>query len=178
MSDKPPASLFKIVIVGEGGVGKTSTILRFTTNSFLENYIPTLGASFASHEMEVDDRLAVLQIWDLGGQKHYERLRSRFYRGARGVVMVYDTTRNETYEEMSTWKKEVDSHVDDYSLVILGNKVDLITEREVKFDSGIILAEEFGGSYFETSVKLDQNVEEAFQTLVRGALEIVDRMSD
>ncbi|MHA1961773.1 MAG: Rab family GTPase [Candidatus Thorarchaeota archaeon] len=172
-NEKQPA-LFKVVVVGSGGVGKTSTILRYTTNSFRENYIPTLGAGFARKVLEVDGRHVTLQIWDLGGQEHLKKVRANFYAGAMGVLFVYDTTRTETLEHVSSWRDEVNSHLGEYRSVLLANKVDLVDARLVSASEGKETALMMESDYLETSAKLDQNVEEAFQSVASQMIAMME----
>ena len=161
---------FKIAFVGSGSVGKTSTILRFTTNIFRENYIPTLGVGFAKKMISVQEKRVSLQIWDMGAQDHLGKIRANYFGGARGVVFVYDITKRETFNELMKWKAEVDEHLSGYCILIAANKLDLEDQREVSSQEGIDIAKKFDGEFIEISAKTGQNVEDAFQSIAALAI--------
>jgi len=154
MDDRRFTRIYKIVVVGSGAVGKTSLILRFTTGAFRESYIQTLGAGFAFKNLNVDNRLVKLQIWDLAGQPKMKKVRSNFYTGASGVIFIYDVTRRKTFDEMLGWKTEADTHAPNRASLLVANKTDLMQDRTVKGIEGNEMAEKFGGRILETSVKM------------------------
>jgi small GTP-binding protein len=162
---------FKIAFVGSGAVGKTSTILRFTTNTFRENYIPTLGVGFARKILEIDQKRVSLQIWDMGAQEHLGKIRANYFGGARGVVFVYDVTRQDTFDQLIKWKAEVDEHLSGYSVLIAGNKIDLKDQREVPTKEGNKLARKFEGEHITISAKTGKNVDDAFRLIALQAIE-------
>ncbi|MHA1958940.1 MAG: Rab family GTPase [Candidatus Thorarchaeota archaeon] len=166
-----PSYLFKVVTVGSAAVGKTSMILRYVTGRFREYYAPTLGADFSVKHMEFDKDTVKLQIWDLGSQDFLGHVRAGFYPGSRGVVFLYDVTREDSFKELYAWKKEVDTHIKNYQSVIVANKTDLEEERTVTKKDGKKVAKEFGASYIETSVKLNENVDDAFKLVGEHILE-------
>jgi len=168
-----PTYLLKVVAVGPSAVGKTSIILRYTTGSFRDHYIPTLGVDFAIKKVELDDHVVRLQCWDMGSQDFLGSVRSGFYPGARGAIFMYDVTRRESFEDIHKWKAEVDAHLSKYLGIIIANKIDLISEREVSSEEGKQLAEQFGMDYIETSVKLNQNVNEAFRIIAQKIIEYI-----
>jgi small GTP-binding protein len=161
---------FKIAFVGSASVGKTSTILRFTTNTFRDNYIPTLGVGFAKKMVSVQEKRASLQIWDMGAQDHLGKIRANYFGGARGVVFVYDITKQETFDELINWKEEVDEHLSGYSILVAANKLDLKTQRKVSSRKGNNLAKKFDGKYIEISAKTGEKVEDAFQLIASLAI--------
>jgi small GTP-binding protein len=167
--------LFKVTVVGDGSVGKTSTIRRYTTNTFSEDYLPTLGVGFARQVFAIENKRVTLQIWDLGGQEHLGNVRANFYEGALGVIFVYDVTRSETFENISEWKKEVDSNLQEYALLIVGNKVDLVNQRIVSTEEGVLLAKEIGGKYLEISAKLGKNVDKTFIMITKQMMNIISQ---
>jgi small GTP-binding protein len=156
---------FKIAFVGSGSVGKTSTILRFTTDTFRENYIPTLGVGFARKSVDIQNKRVSLQIWDMGAQDHLGQIRANYFGGARAVVFVYDITKRYTFDELMKWKTEVDGHLTGYTRLVVGNKLDLVDYREVTYQEGLELANEFDGDYFEISAKSGLNVEGLFMEI-------------
>jgi len=166
-----PSYLFKIVTVGGAAVGKTSIIVRYTTGKFREYYSPTLGADFAIKSMELDDNRVKLQIWDMGSQDFLGSVRAGFYPGAKGVLFMYDVTSRESFEELTKWKKEVDLHVKGYERLVVANKTDLKDERVVSKAEGKKIAKRFGGIYLESSVKLNENVNDSFSKMAEMVLE-------
>jgi len=155
------------VTVGSSAVGKTSLILRYTTGKFREYYTPTLGADFSIKTMQFDQSKVKLQIWDLGSQDFLEAVRSGYYQGARGIIYMYDVTRPETMEELWNWKKEADKHVKGAVNLVVANKTDLATERQVTSKEGEKFAKRFLADYHETSVKLNDGVDDTFTTIAK-----------
>ncbi|MHA1484723.1 MAG: Rab family GTPase [Candidatus Thorarchaeota archaeon] len=174
MDDRTFTRIYKIVVVGSGAVGKTSLILRFTTGAFRESYIRTLGAGFAFKNLNVDNRLVKLQIWDLAGQPKMKKVRSNFYTGASGVVFIYDVTRRETFDEILGWKKEAKTHVPNCACLLVANKTDLVQDRAVTEAEGNEMAEKFSGTFLETSVKMNENVEDVFKVITREIMKNAD----
>jgi small GTP-binding protein len=174
MDDRSFTRIYKIVVVGSGAVGKTSLILRFTTGAFRETYIQTLGAGFAFKNLDVDNRLVKLQIWDLAGQPQMKKVRSNFYTGASGVIFIYDVTRRKTFDEIVGWKKEADTHAQGSVSLLVANKTDMVQDRDVAEAEGREKAEKFGWSYVETSVKLNENVGDVFKIIARKIMTAID----
>lgn len=169
-----PTYLLKVVAVGHPAVGKTSIILRYTTGSFREHYIPTLGVDFAIKKLELDQHIVRLQVWDMGSQEFLGSVRSGFYPGARGAIFMYDVSRRESFEAIQRWKAEVDAHLSKYIGILVANKIDLISEREVSTEEGKKLAESLEMGYIETSVKLNQNVNEAFRVISQEIIDYIE----
>jgi small GTP-binding protein len=162
-----PQFLYKVVTVGSSAVGKTSIILRYTTGKFREYYTPTLGADFSIKNMQFDENKVKLQIWDLGSQDFLEAVRSGYYHGARGVIFMYDVTRPDTLEDLWDWKKEADKHLKGAIYLVVGNKTDLEKERRVTPAEGAKFAKSFLADYHETSVKLNDGVDDTFTTITK-----------
>ena len=167
-----PSYLFKVATVGASAVGKTSIILRYTSGTFREYYAPTLGADFATKQVDINSDNVRLQIWDLGGQDFLGQVRAKFYRGARGVVYMFDVTRRDTFDELYAWKDEVGTHLKDYTRLVVANKTDLESERLVSSDEGEKFAKEIGAEYIEASVKLNEGVADTFTTIAK---QIIDK---
>ncbi len=173
----------KIAVVGDGAVGKTSLVLQFTEKSFKEVYLQTIGANFAIKTLTLDaehnNEEVRLSCWDLAGQEHFASVRSSFYSGALGVIYVYDLTRKETLENLVEWKKEVDKRVPGIPAVMLGNKVDLIDQREVTDADGGEMAKKLDAyKLWETSAKTGENVDSAFATIGMLAYEEAKRREE
>jgi small GTP-binding protein len=165
------ALIYKICVIGDGGVGKTSLVLRYTESKFNEQYIMTIGSNFAIKKVDLPEfpNLEVrLQLWDLAGQKHFSFVRPPFYRGAAGLIYVFDVTRRSSFVNLPSWKEEAEKVIGVKPSVILGNKIDLATDfREVGSGEGQALCDEYNASaYLETSAKTGVNYVEAFKKLV------------
>jgi len=163
--------IYKICVVGNGGVGKTSMVLRYCENSFKENYIMTIGSNFSTKTVELPDLpqfQVKLQIWDLAGQKHFSFVRPPFYRGATGIIYVFDLTRRSSFADLGEWQTEVEKVIGQKPAILVGNKIDLAREgkREVAEQDGESLRGELNATkYFETSAKEGDSVEEVFKLL-------------
>jgi Ras-related protein Rab-7A len=161
--------LFKIVVLGESGVGKTSLLLRYVENKFTMATKSTIGSDFLSKEVDVDDKPVTLQIWDTAGQERFQGLGTSFYRGADGVVFVFDVTRRNTFEEIPAWKKAFliqigQENNDDFPILVLANKVDLPDRQVSKAEVKEYCARE-GLPFFETSAKESLNVDRSFEKI-------------
>lgn len=164
--------IFKIVIIGDAAVGKTSLINRFIEAKFKEDYRPTLGANLLRQnvEIEVDGKqfLCTLVIWDIAGQSRFELIRSLYFKGCVGAFLVYDCTRPTTFEDITKiWLNELLINTGSrVSFVLIGNKIDLKDSQSVLKEEGIELAEEINATEFiETSAKTGENVTNAFKSL-------------
>lgn len=163
--------VFKVILTGPAAVGKTSLLQRFVHNNFSESYSLTIGVDFLSKQVELEDnKSARLTIWDIGGQKRFEFMRSKFYNGANGALLVFDLTREETFEKikdsLEVLKREAGTHVD---FILVGNKADLIESvgRVIPKKKAKNFAEDQGSFYIETSAKTGDSVEEAFVQLTQ-----------
>lgn len=159
---------FKLLLIGDSGVGKSSLLLRFTSNTF-DNLPPTVGVDFRLKKMTVEGKRVKLAIWDTAGQERFRTLTSAYYRGAQGVILVYDVTRRETFTNLSdVWLKELElySTYQDCIKMVVGNKVDKENERVVSKQEGINFAREHKCIYLECSAKARINVEHCFEELV------------
>jgi len=163
--------VFKITILGESAVGKTSLINQFVEGSFQEDYKPTLGANIVRKDVNIEKVNAKVRLimWDLAGQEKYNVIRSMYFQGCVGSLFVYDITRHQTFDNIeSKWLRDFKNYVKkEGEYVLIGNKIDLDDERVVKAEEGKKLAEKIKASAFiETSAKLGENVEHAFKNLV------------
>ncbi|KAJ1392207.1 Small GTPase superfamily [Sesbania bispinosa] len=163
---------FKILLIGDSAVGKSSLLVSFISNS-VEDLAPTIGVDFKIKLLTVGGKRLKLTIWDTAGQERFRTLTSSYYRGAQGIILVYDVTRRDTFTNLSeVWSKEVElySTNQDCVKVLVGNKVDRDSERLVSREEGLALAEELGCLFFECSAKTRENVEQCFEELALKAL--------
>jgi small GTP-binding protein len=166
--------VLKVCVVGEGAVGKTSLIIRYTEGHFRESYLMTVGTSFAVKEIDFGDTLVRLQLWDLAGQPHFSSVRPVFYRGSAGAMLVYDVTRRESFDSIMEWYSEVSQVTGKLTSVLLANKVDLTDQRQVSMEEGMAFAEQHGWTYFETSAKDGRGVNDAFRQIAVQSVNRVD----
>lgn len=160
--------LFKILLIGNSGVGKSSLLLRFADDTFTDNFMPTIGVDFKIRTLEVDGKTIKLQIWDTAGQERFKTITSSYYKGAHGIIVVYDVTDKESYKNIDTWMNEVEKHAsDNVSRILVGNKSDLTDSRQVTTDEGKELADQYNIRFMETSAKESANVEEAFTLMTK-----------
>ena len=159
--------LLKIPFVGDGGVGKTSIISRLMGETFSQSYLMTLGANFFVKKMNIDQIDVGVQLWDTAGQQRFTSLRPMFYRGSRAVVLVYDITRPETFENLQHWLNDIQREAPGSTISILGNKIDLEDQRLVSTGEGRNYATTVGALFAETSAKTGQGIEEALHQLVQ-----------
>lgn len=162
--------LFKVLIIGNSGVGKSCLLLRFAEDMFSDNYISTIGVDFKIRKIDLEGKSIKLQIWDTAGQERFRTITKSYYRGSNGIVVVYDITDRESFEQIQHWMSEIDSHASpDVCRLLVGNKCDLEENRAVKTEEGESLARQYGIPFLETSAKDSKNVEEMFITMA-GAM--------
>jgi len=158
--------LFKLVLIGDSGVGKSCLLLRFADDAFTESYISTIGVDFRFRTVKIDKKTVKLQIWDTAGQERFRTITSAYYRGADGIIMVYDITSQESFDHVNDWLKEVNRYASEGTCKLLvGNKSDRTTEKVVTKERAKEFADDIGVPFLETSAKSAANVEEAFLTM-------------
>ncbi len=177
MSDEVKEFVFKIVVLGDAAVGKTSLINQYIERSFEEDYKPTLGANIIRKDVFVKEINASVRLimWDLAGQEKYNVIRSMYFQGCVGALLVYDVTRHNTFETInSKWLKDFKKYVKkEGTYILIGNKIDLTDQRMVSAEDGINFAKKINASdYIETSAKSGENAEKAFENLVHQILKL------
>ena len=174
--------IHKIVVIGDASVGKTSLIKKYTAGSFNQEYIKTVGAQFSRYSKVIGDNIRVrLLFWDISGQDEFEFMRPKFYHGARGAIVTFDLTREDTSKNVMTWYNELRRHVGVIPTILFGNKFDLIKDPD-SFDDSIIEKEiEMDKFYkfYKTSAKTGAHVHEAFDAIIRHLVELeIDRSQE
>jgi len=166
--------IFKIIVCGDAEVGKTSLVLRFTDNAFNRRYLPTLGTNISEKILRVRGVIIQLILWDIAGQKKFQRMRKHFYSGSNGVILVFDLTRMNTFKSITATYKDINKSLiygENISGFIIGNKNDL-ESREVNRDDAEKLAQKLNLGYIETSALTGENVEEAFYNIAETLYKI------
>ncbi|XP_010581198.1 PREDICTED: ras-related protein Rab-2A isoform X1 [Haliaeetus leucocephalus] len=170
------AYLFKYIIIGDTGVGKSCLLLQFTDKRFQPVHDLTIGVEFGARMITIDGKQIKLQIWDTAGQESFRSITRSYYRGAAGALLVYDITRRDTFNHLTTWLEDARQHSNSNMVIMLiGNKSDLESRREVKKEEGEAFAREHGLIFMETSAKTASNVEEAF---INTAKEIYEKIQE
>ncbi|XP_022986376.1 ras-related protein RABA1f-like [Cucurbita maxima] len=168
--------LFKVVLIGDSGVGKSNLLSRFTRNEFSLETKSTIGVEFATRSIRVDDKIVKAQIWDTAGQERYRAITSAYYRGAVGALIVYDVTRHVTFENVERWLKELRGHTDHNIVIMLvGNKADLRHLRAVSMEDAQAFAERERTYFMETSALESFNVENSFTEVLTQTYRVVSR---
>ena len=163
--------LFKLLIIGESGVGKTCLLLRYTDDSFTANHLTTIGIDFKIKIVPLpNNKLVKLQIWDTAGQERFRTITKTYYKGAHGIILTYDVTDQNSFKNIRNWIKQIEANAQtNVCKVLVGNKCDK-PDRVVSEEEGKKLAEDFNMSFFETSAKTNQNVNEVFNFLTEEIL--------
>ncbi|XP_042483396.1 ras-related protein RABD1-like isoform X1 [Macadamia integrifolia] len=179
--------LFKLLLIGDSSVGKSCLLLRFADDSYVDSYISTIGVDFLGtflfrfllqkiRTVEQDGKTIKLQIWDTAGQERFRTITSSYYRGAHGIIIVYDVTEMESFNNVKQWLNEIDRYANDsVCKLLVGNKCDLVDEKVVDTQTAKAFADELGIPFLETSAKDAINVEQAFLTM---AAEIKKRVGN
>ncbi|CBY00063.1 GTPase Ypt2 [Plenodomus lingam] len=168
--------LIKLLLIGDSGVGKSCCLLRFSEDSFTPSFITTIGIDFKIRTIELDGKRVKLQIWDTAGQERFRTITTAYYRGAMGILLVYDVTDQRSFENIRTWFSNVEQHATEgVNKILIGNKCDWEEKRAVSTEQGQALADELGIPFLEVSAKSNINVDKAFYSL---ASDIKKRLID
>ena len=158
--------LFKVLLIGNSGVGKSSLFLRFVDDIWEDNFVPTIGVDFKVKTLSIEDKKIKLQIWDTAGQERFRTIISSYYKGAHGILLIFDLSDIETFKSLNNWLIEIERNANKNVIkVLIGNKCDLTEERKVSVQEVNEFAEINGMKYVETSAKDNINVIDAFSTL-------------
>nr|AAM64619.1 putative Ras-like GTP-binding protein [Arabidopsis thaliana] len=161
--------LIKLLLIGDSGVGKSCLLLRFSDDTFTTSFITTIGIDFKIRTVELDGKRIKLQIWDTAGQERFRTITTAYYRGAMGILLVYDVTDESSFNNIRNWMKNIEQHAsDNFNKILVGNKADMDeSKRAVPTAKGQALADEYGIKFFETSAKTNLNVENVFMSIAK-----------
>ena len=171
---------YQILLLGDTQVGKTCLINRYTNGVFKEEYTSTVGIDFYTKPEEINNKTVQVKIWDTVGQERFRALTPSFLRNAEGVVIVFDVTSQDSFDNVKGWINSIKSNIGEnvIPIIIVGNKIDMENMREISKEDGNKTASENGFKYFETSAKTGKGVDEAFKELVNQILDIQDKNDD
>jgi len=160
--------LIKLLLIGDSGVGKSCLLLRFSDDSFTPSFITTIGIDFKIRTIELEGKRIKLQIWDTAGQERFRTITTAYYRGAMGILLVYDVTDEKSFANIRNWIRNIEQHAsENVNKILIGNKCDLVDKKIVDTARGKALADEYGIKFLETSAKNSINVDEAFISLAK-----------
>jgi Ras-related protein Rab-8A len=161
--DNPFDMQIKLLMIGDSGVGKTCLLLRYANDSFSPTFISTIGIDFKIKNVQLDGKKIKLQIWDTAGQERFRTITTSYFRGAQGILLVYDVSDRKSFMSIRNWIAQIQMHADvNVNKILIGNKCDMNDQRAVTTEEGETLAKEYKISFFETSAKQDTNVENSF----------------
>ncbi|MBY9012155.1 MAG: GTP-binding protein [Candidatus Lokiarchaeota archaeon] len=161
-------AIYKVIVIGDPAVGKTSLLANFATNQFEEKYLPTVGVSILKEPIELEDQDATINLmfWDIAGQPQFYMLHRPYFNGADGILLVFDTTRSSTFSNVNNWySSAVKYGLSGVPRILIGNKVDLKEERKIILPMAEHLSEKLNAPYFETSALTGENVKIVFQKI-------------
>ena len=162
--------VFKLLIIGDSGVGKSSLLMQFSDNLFSDTTTPTTGVDFKNCTVDVEGAKVKLKIWDTAGQERFRTITSMHYRGTHGVIFVYDVTNADTFKSIRKWLHEIDQNCNRVSRVLVGNKDDNHEKKVVPLEEAQQFADQIGIPLYETSAKEGKNVEEVFHAIAQLVL--------
>lgn len=163
--------LIKTILIGDSGVGKSSLLYRYTDQDWNPHYIATIGVDFKVLTFERCNKVVKLQLWDTAGQERFRTITHAYYRGSHGIMLVFDLTNQESFENIRNWLQDVRRYAaEGLPMILIGNKADVFKHRQVSYEDAMGLATELGCRYFETSAKDDKGVEEAFDEMISGCI--------
>jgi Ras-related protein Rab-1A len=165
--------LFKLLLIGNSSVGKTSILLRYVDDAFNTDFQTTIGVDFKLAELTRQDKLIKLQLWDTAGQDRFRNIVASYYRGANGIILVYDITNAESFHNIPKWMEESSSYLtQSVPKLLIGNKADLSSQRQVATADAQEFATQHGMLFLETSAKTNKNIKAAFETMADSMLEL------
>jgi len=160
--------LIKLLLIGDSGVGKSCLLLRFSDDSFTPSFITTIGIDFKIRTIELEGKRIKMQIWDTAGQERFRTITTAYYRGAMGILLVYDVTDDKSFQNIRNWIRNIEQHAaENVNKILIGNKCDLVDKKVIDTSRGKALADEYKIKFMETSAKNSINVDDSFITLAR-----------
>lgn len=169
--------IFKVLILGDSSVGKTCFLLRYSEDTFVENHISTIGLDYRLKMINLSDNKVVkMQIWDTAGQDRFRAITKNYYKGAHGIILMFDVTSNLSFNNIKNWLVQINENTSDkIQIVLVGNKIDAPNRRVISKEDGEKLAREYNLKYFETSAKENVNIQETFSYLTKEIYSLAEK---
>ncbi|MFX0040433.1 MAG: Rab family GTPase [Promethearchaeota archaeon] len=160
--------VFKITVIGDGAVGKTSLIKKYTQGSFQKDYIKTLGAQFSKYDEEIEGDNCKLFFWDIAGQREFDFMRPTFYKGSKAAIIVFSHTDEDSFNHIKDWHEDIKKYTGELPIILFGNKTDLVDEKDLDDETidKLVKKNNFLG-YYKTSAKTGSGVYKAFQAIIK-----------
>ena len=172
MAEEEYDFIFKVLLLGNSDVGKSSMLLRFVDSVWNDAFTPTIGVDFKVKTLEINNKRVKMQIWDTAGQERFRTVVSTYFKGAHGILLLYDVTNKDSFKNLENWLIEIEKNSNQKVLkILIGNKCDLTEDREITTEEGQTFANRNGMEFMETSAKMNTNVSEAFTTLGKLMIE-------
>ena len=172
MADEDYDFIFKVLLLGNNDVGKSSLILRYVDQVWSDTFVPTIGVDFKVKTSKLENKNIKMQIWDTAGQERFINVISLYFRGAHGILLIYDVTNRDSFKNLESWLIEIEKNASENVLkILIGNKNDLQDEKDIKTEEGEAFAKRNGMQFMETSAKMNTNVTEAFEALGKLMIE-------
>ena len=164
--------IFKVLLLGNSDVGKSSLLLRYVDSVWNDTFVPTIGVDFKVKTLTINEKKVKMQIWDTAGQERFRTVVATYFRGAHGILLLYDVTNKDSFKNLESWLIEIEKNAKEKVLkILIGNKCDLTDDREISTEEGKAFALRNGMEFMETSAKMNTNVTEAFETLGKLMIE-------
>ena len=172
--------LYKILLLGDSSVGKTCFLMRYSDNTFQEIHMSTIGLDYKLKNVQLDDgNIVKIQIWDTAGQDRFRSITKNYYKGAHGIILIYDVTSRKTFENIKNWVSQIKEEVSNkVTIILVGNKIDDEPNRKVTTQEGENMAKECELDFFETSAKSGANIDSTFNELVKKTVEKYNKVDD
>ena len=179
MSEKKHKELlYKILLLGDSSVGKTCFLMRYADNTFQEIHMSTIGLDYKLKNVQLDDgKIVKVQIWDTAGQDRFRSITKNYYKGAHGIILIYDVTSRKTFENVKNWVEQIEEEVSDkVNIILVGNKIDDEKNRKVTTEEGKQMADSCKLEFFETSAKSGVGIDSTFNELVKKTVETYSKI--
>ena len=169
--------IYKILLLGDSSVGKTCFLMRYTDNTFQDIHMSTIGLDYKLKNVQLEDgKMVKIQVWDTAGQDRFRSITKNYYKGAHGIILIYDVTENKSFENVKNWMNQIKEEVSEkVTIILVGNKIDDEEHRKITTEQGESMAKEFDIMFFECSAKTGENIEQTFKEVT---MKIVENFSN
>ena len=167
--------LFKILLIGDPFVGKSSIFSQYVDNNYSELTISTMGLDFKIKTIKIDDKYIKLQLWDTGGQERFKTITRSYYRGSHGIIMIFDITSRNSFDNIKNWLEEINKYSENISTILVGNKIDLDDKRKITYKEANEFAQMYNIKYIEVSAKNNININNIFEFLSKDLMNEMEK---